>query len=93
MYGAFSKVSHGKAVKEAAKYWNSKMNALLPDMPGRSFIRLCPLIPDMNFFPAIHDIHQQTYSFSESRREKPIRTDFLNEAEFEEKLDKYSKVI
>jgi len=60
MYGAFSKVSHGKAVKEAAKYWNSKMNALLPDMP-------------------------------ESRREKPIRTDFLNEAEFEEKLDKYSK--
>ena len=34
MYGAFSKVSHGKAVKEAAKYWNSKMNALLPDMPG-----------------------------------------------------------
>ena len=28
----------------------------------------------------------------ESRREKPMRIDFLNEAEFEEKLDKYSKV-
>ena len=86
MYGAFSKVSHGKAVKEAAKYWNSKMNALLPDMPGTLFIRLFPL----NFYQQFIVFHR--YSFSESRREKPIRTDFLNEAEFEEKLDKYSKV-
>ena len=36
--------------------------------------------------------HSKHNLFKESRREKPIRTDFLNEAEFEEKLDKYSKV-
>ena len=36
--------------------------------------------------------HSKRNLFIESRREKPIRTDFLNEAEFEEKLDKYSKV-
>ena len=36
--------------------------------------------------------HIKYVIFLESRREKPIRTDFLNEAEFEEKLDKYSKV-
>jgi len=59
MYSAFSKLSAGKAMKSAAKYWNDKIKSLLPDMP-------------------------------ESRREKPTRFDFLDSAEFEEKVDKYA---
>jgi len=59
MYSAFSKLSSGKAMKLAAKYWKDKIGSLLPDMP-------------------------------ESRREKPLRFDFLNSAEFEEKVDKYA---
>ena len=61
MYSAFSKLSSGKAMKSAAKYWKDKISGLLPDMP-------------------------------ESRREKPLRFDFLNSAEFEEKVDKYASV-
>ena len=48
-------------MKQAAVYWNNKIESLLPDMP-------------------------------ESRREKPLRFDFLDSAEFEEKVDTYSRV-
>ena len=60
LYSAFSKVSHGKAVKNATEYWSNKIENILPDMP-------------------------------ESRREKPIRLDFISLPEFEEKVEKYKK--
>lgn len=58
LYSAFSKASHGKAVKNATQYWADKIESILPDMP-------------------------------ESRREKPIRLDFISIVEFEEKVSKY----
>lgn len=33
LYSAYSKVSHGKATKKAANYWNSKIESILPNMP------------------------------------------------------------
>ena len=35
LYSAFSKVSHGKAIKRATSYWSSKIENILPDLPER----------------------------------------------------------
>ena len=35
LYSAFSKVSHGKAARNATKYWTDKIENILPDLPER----------------------------------------------------------
>lgn len=35
LYSAFSKVSHGKAIKRATSYWSNKIENILPDLPER----------------------------------------------------------
>ena len=81
MYSAFSKLSAGKAMKSAAKYWNDKIKLGCRIDFSQTFNEdkwpfKKSLLPDM----------------PESRREKPTRFDFLDSAEFEAKVDKYASV-